>query len=279
MKRRVFILGSAGLPFSISAHPNLLEEKIKPPTQAGLRTTDKLPLCSTEKYNSLPDLDTATRNLRSFTKSFDDFVASAVAALRNSGFPNGTLGAFLLHRHWELEPGMMMVERPRVLTSGKVGLITYQQNIREALASGVSPSRWAFDEVTSDFVSLEYSSDPEVRDVAELFRENDGLRANLVLAIQQQRLQSIIGLMVIPRRSLRSHPSNDFVESNDDGISVVRLERLSAADKAKSIITGWTLSKSRRGSVFACCYCSHGPDHTCKHPKPDPPVCQPHGCV
>lgn len=243
-------------------------------------STDTLPRCTTEVYNSLPDLNSATTKFQSKTKDFGSFVASAVQLLKESAFPDGALGAFLLHRHWQLEVGMMMVERPRMLMSGRIGLVTHQQEMAAALASGVSPSRWASDEKGEDLVSLEFSSDPFVGEIAALLCDNRELRKRLVALIHGHGLHTTIGYMAIPRKSIADAAELiDFVETNEDGISIVRAERLSPIARAKSIMTGWPLSSSRRGSVFACCYCSHGPLHSCKHPKPDPPICRPHGCV
>jgi hypothetical protein len=86
--------------------------------------------------------------------------------------------------------------------------------------------------------------------------------------------------MVVPRKSLTTQPFPDFVETNFDEMSIVTGERLSVEAKRDVIMTGWPLGSMRAGSVFACCFCSHpGGGLGCRHPKPDPPVCRPHGCV
>jgi len=230
-------------------------------------------------YNALPTLEDANSNLSKRKNSFERFVREASDLLRATSLGNGELGAFLLHRHWTVEKGSMMVERPRVLESGRVALITASVEADSALESGVMPSRWCAPTVNRPVVPLEFSSDPFVLEVCKVLADQQPLLSDLAQMLQKHKLQKAIGYMVIPRQSLSSENFDDFVETNKDRISIVTGERLSPLERVSRIRTGWPLSWSRIGSVWKCCYCSHGPGHTCKHRLPDPPICQPHGCV
>jgi hypothetical protein len=230
-------------------------------------------------YNALPKLDAATAALAKLKTQFDKFVKEACGLLADTALKNGELGAFLLHRHWNLQAGRLMVERPRVLQSGRVALVTAATDSPSAIASGVMPSRWAAPDARQAMVPLEFSSDPFVLEVNGVLAKLPRLPTSLVKILHQHKLQNTIGFMVIPRKSLDLRDFEDLVETNDEDISIVVGERLSPLDKLNRIKTGWPLSWTRTGSVWRCCYCSHGPGHTCKHKLPDPPICRPHGCV
>jgi hypothetical protein len=231
-------------------------------------------------YNRLPQLETATAKLQRAQGPFDEFIREASKRVTRSKVTDGQLGAFLLHRHWKLAKGEMMVERPRVLESGKIALVTSSTDGARARRSGVQPSRWAAPSVGRPMVALEFSADPFVIEINQKVVSDPQLLRDLAQIVGAYKLQGTVGFMVIPRKSLRTERYPDFVETNVDGMSIVTGERLSAEAKQDIIMTGWPLASSRRGTVFACCYCSHpGGGQGCRHPKPDPPICRPHGCV
>jgi hypothetical protein len=235
---------------------------------------------SVDVYNKLPELEDATKKLARVKADFDEFVREASRLLADADFGDGQIGAFLLHRHWKLDAGTMMVERPRILESGKIALVTSAVAATSTRGMGLRPCRWAAPSVEQAVVGLEFSPDPFVIEINEALTKRRGLLKSLAKLVGARNLQGTIGYMVIPRKSLTSQRFPDFVETNQGGLSVVTGERLSAKEKLTSIMTGWPLSTSRRGSVFACCYCSHpGGGTSCRHPKPDPPICKPHGCV
>lgn len=231
-------------------------------------------------YNELPQLESATGTLNAAKAAFDVFIREASTLLGSSNVADGQVGAFLLHRHWALKPGTIMVERPRVLESGKVALVTAATDEAKARRTQIQPSRWSAPSRRRPFVPLEFSSDPFVAEVGMRLFGQRALLAALAGVLQKHGLERTIGFMIIPRKSLRTERYPDFVETNRDGMSIVTGEKLSATAKREVIMTGWPLATTRVGSVFACCYCSHpGGGLGCRHPKPDPPVCKPHGCV
>src|SRR5439155_4989322 len=96
---------------------------------------------STDIYNELPDLTVTTERLTMLKGPFDRFVLEASAILTRARLGDGELGAFLLHRHWTLGPGQLMVERPRFLESGKPALVTCSVDAA-VVRDGVAPCRW-----------------------------------------------------------------------------------------------------------------------------------------
>jgi hypothetical protein len=230
-------------------------------------------------YNGLPSLEKANGQLQTIKGRFRVFLRNAISVVENSRLARGQLGAFLLHRHWNLQPGHVMVERPRLLSSGKVAMITAAIDAKRADESKKAPCRWMVSPGARTFMALEESTDPSVIQIAGRLQRDSALMRALCDVVLDHGLQEMIGYMVIPRKSLVSQPVGDYLETNLDGLSIVTREILSSDEKAASIKTGWPLARERTGSVWACCYCSHGGGHSCTHPMPDPPVCQPHGCV
>lgn len=250
-------------------------------------------------YNKLPNLDRANAALDKAGASFGKFARDAIAALRNEKLTRGEIGAFLLHRHWRLKRGWAMVERPRLLTSGKVALITAPEPIGNAQRAGVVPSRWAYFDGARPSVSLEFSGDPHVIEISEIIANNGRIHTMLAELVARHRLQKIIGFMIVPRKVLQPIAGVTFVETNAAGISIVTGERVSRSEKSRFITTGWPLSgalmagtvgrrRRRRGQRSrdtrrnagrtSITYCSHN-SHSCHHTLPDPPVCRPTGCV
>lgn len=235
---------------------------------------------SVNAYNQLPQLDEATANLERVRAAFDEFVREASMIVTKSNLGKGQIGAFLLHRHWKVTPGSLMVERPRLLESGKIALVTAPTNEARARLTGVEPSRWAAPSAARPMEPLEFSADAFVIEIGRKIATTRGLIPSLARLVSGYNLQRIIGFMVVPRKGLSTQRYPDFVETNFDNMSIVTGERLSARAKREVITTGWPLASTRMGTVFACCYCSHpGGGTGCRHPKPDPPVCKPHGCV
>jgi hypothetical protein len=231
-------------------------------------------------YNDLPILDDATTALEKRRKAFEVFFRSACKLLRGSPLGKGDLAAFLLHRHWVLPRDSVMLETPRRLGNGQIGLVTAAIDRRASLVSGAAPCRWAVSKQDDSLHPLEYSLDQFVHGVNAKLRAHPGLVKSLVLLIQHHNLADMIGLMVVPREALRSSKFRDFVETNEENESVVTGKNLTDEERSLHIKVGWTFSPARMNANWTCCYCMHTPDTSCRHPKPDPPpVCSPHGCV
>lgn len=224
-------------------------------------------------YNQLPMLEDATAEMKHRQKDFNNFIKEGDAILSKFDFANGEIGAFLLHRHWELAGNSIMIERPRVLQSGKVGLVTYAERKSAVLTSGAKPSRWMA--LSNSLIGLEYSVDPHVITIANRLSKSKKLIALLTDLLRKHHLENHVGYMVVPRKSLSSQQFRDFVEDNEGNVSVTTGQNLTRARRRKVIRTGWSFS--RRGRKAG--YCVHTPDYSCKHSPPDPPVCSPHGCV
>ena len=229
-------------------------------------------------HNQLPTLEQANDRLMKFKERFDTFILKGSQIVADAKIGNGELAAFLLHRHWSLEDGRVMMERPRVLQSGKIALITSSCEESAALAAGAVPSRWTAVTSKEKMQALEFSADPFVREIDTILLGKRKVVDALTELLYEHDLQASIGYMVAVRKSLVSQEFSDLVEENEDRMSIVTGQNLSPLERQSHIRTGWALSWTRTGPVWAT-YCMHGPMQSCKHKTPDPPVCRPHGCV
>jgi hypothetical protein len=185
----------------------------------------------TATYNRLPRLEVATKKLDGLKPQFDLFVRETSAILGEANLGKGEVGAFLLHRHWNLKPKHLMVERPRVLENGQVALITAAADVASSQRSLLTPSRWAAPSTERPMVALEFSVDPFVSEIVGKLTSNRPLVASLARSIEKHGLQETVGYMVIPRKSIPVDPQTDFVETNAGRISIVTGELLSAEEK------------------------------------------------
>jgi len=230
-------------------------------------------------YNRLPMLDDATRRLIRVRRDFDRFTRDATALLADTEFCNGEIGALLLHRHWPVRAGQIMVERPTTLKDGTTALRTASMSATRAMKVAATPSRWAAPEPDSWIVPLEFSTDPSVARVNERLSSSQTILQSLGDLLRRYGLEKIVGFMIVPRQTLRQASNCDYVETNEQNVSIITAEHLSASDRQSHVRTGWSLApktKVRKGRRRPQGYCIHTPDYNCHH---TPPVCKPHGCV
>jgi hypothetical protein len=98
---------------------------------------------TTAAYNVLPALKQATARLQKVSEQVDRFVRDASGLAAKAGLGKGELAAFLLHRHWRIDDKHCMMEHPRVLESGTIGLVTAASDVQARNRAGGVPSRWA----------------------------------------------------------------------------------------------------------------------------------------
>lgn len=231
------------------------------------------------RYNALPLLDDAQAELRRKRTVFKALLADARRVLTALGASDGAgLGVFLLHRHWALRAKEVMLEVEQELDDGSPIWVTAATQIARARGMPAAPSRWAIDTAVGKLVPLELSTDSIVIRSNIAFRQDPRVLDALALLIAKHGLQDTVGLQIIPRKSLIAGAHSDFVETNDGGLSVVKGENLTPQERARCVKVCWSLAIRKAGNMV-CCYCSHYPGGGCRHPKPDPPVCSPHGCV
>lgn len=236
-----------------------------------------------EIYNSLPLLDEADATTKRTTarQQLTELKRMASELANQAGLSKGELGLYLIHRHWNVPEGQVMVERPRVLSDGSIGLVTAASVVAAEAQQHIAPCRWTIGEDDS-FVPLEFSSDPAVVRVWQEIQCKSDLVSGLCQAVRRVGALGQFGYMINARDTFARLPaSRHLIETSRDGMSVITVHDRGPTPDSNSIVIGWPLRDGQEPN-WECCWCMHGPT-SCRHPLPDPPppppICRPHGCV
>jgi hypothetical protein len=228
--------------------------------------------CSAGEYNELPDVVDADAALKPLEAELDELIRHASQACLATPFEGGSLGGFLLHKHWELDDGYSMVERCGLDPSGRPALITSARPSDELTAT--APSRFKVDPEGEHLVALEFSSDPLVVETWRHLNTQPDVLDRLCEIISASGLADKVGLGILTRRV----PIDDdefLVEENCDGESLLSARTLSAEAKEIVIQTGWAFiaSEPPDGGTKCTPYCMQAGDdpHKRFHAKPKPP--------
>ena len=234
---------------------------------------------SIENYNSLPTLNEAHAALAARRLAFERFLDSARDIVASYEMGDGRVAAFLLHRHWELQPGALMVEFPATLRSGRKALVTRAVHA-DTSSTSIWPARWSCSRTNPYVNALEFSTDPAVGSVyAEMIGHHDIIR-EITRLVFENEVEDLFGFAICSRFGLLFSDHQQLVEENFDEMSVVTAQTLTKEERKTVLQTGWPLLN--RSPVAGCkAYCVHGPEQSCQHHTqiPDPPVCQPSGCA
>lgn len=227
--------------------------------------------CSAGDYNELPDVIDADAALKPLEAELDELVRRGSEACVATPFEHGSLGGFLLHRHWELDDGYSMVERSGQHASGRPSLITSARPTNE-LPSTARPSRFRVDSERSELVALEFSSDPVVVETWRRLNEQSDVLDRLCEIISASGLADKIGLGILGR-TVPIADGEFLVEENCADESVLSARTLSPEQQDIVIQTGWPFVASLPGGTQCIPYCMQAGDwpHEKFHSKPTPP--------
>lgn len=197
--------------------------------------------CSASEYNELPDVLAADAALRPLEAELDELIRSGWQACQATPFEDGSLGGFLLHKHWELDDGYSVVERCGLDPSGRPALITSPRPSDDLGAT--APSRFKVDPERTTLVPLEFSSDPLVVETWRCLKAQPDVLDRLCEIISASGLADKVGLGILTRRV----PIDDdevLVEENYGGESLLSARALSAEQEESVIQTGWAFAAS-----------------------------------
>jgi hypothetical protein len=206
-----------------------------------------------QMYAQLPSVEQAHRALQQRWARFESFAQDASRALSGSGIEHD-IGVCLLHRHFAIGPGELMVEEFKQVDEGRA-LVTAPQPLPQNQA--VAPSRWAW--VASDapaFVPLEFSSDPAVARICRRLATRPAVLACLGTLLKQHGLDDILGLSVLRRDGLWAGRHQIYVEDTRQDASVVTVRDHREVNDVSLVGTGWMLKAGTTTANVACfIYC------------------------
>lgn len=226
--------------------------------------------CSASDYNELPDVIDADATLKPLEAELEELIRRGSEACLATPFENGSLGGFLLHKHWELAEGYSMVERHGQHASGRAALITSSRPSSELPST--APSRFWVDSERGELVALEFSSDPLVVETWRCLTEHSDVLERLCEIISTSGLADKVGLGILSR-AVPIAEGEFLVEENCADESVLSARALSPEQQEIVIQTGWPFVASLPGGTQCIPYCMQAGDwpHEKFHSKPTPP--------
>jgi hypothetical protein len=186
-------------------------------------------------YNALPAVEDAHQRLKQ-QLSFSRFL-SEFAELANEHSLLNRVGAFLLHRHFELGNGEIMLERFDSSSHGAPAYVSTASHPKAGEAAAV-PSRWYLYE-SGDFRALEYSQDPGAAMALEPVGKKEFLDGYAGL-LAKHRIEGTIGLSSTDRALLPWTPGRSYREQSAGNESVVQLVEVPEVESRSDVVqTTW----------------------------------------
>jgi hypothetical protein len=240
--------------------------------------------CSPKEYNDLPGIIEADAAIKPLRRPLETkLVNHGSEACRSTPFIRGEIGAFLLHKHWEVQEEECMVERPASRPSGKPTLITSAQRFPKP--STVAPSRFKVDPQRRELVALEFSSDQFVVQAWHALVAHPTFLESVCCLIGDSGLADQVGFAIFDRATVPMAEGEQMVEENWNQRSVLSARVLGDDEQMVVIPTGWAfVSVSEADLIASSCigYCmGAGSSPHCRHHaaiplKASPPVCTLH---
>lgn len=218
------------------------------------------------RYNALPDVVDADMVMKPLRRHLENLVEAGSQACGATPFLHGELGAFLLHRHWEVSAGEAMIERHGRHPLGIPALITTAEQF--AGGESMAPSRFQVDPVNKQLLALEFSSDRAVLESWRVLQTQPQLIDRLAWLISDSGLSDRIGLAILARE-VSMHDGEDLIEENWGRQSVVSAQPLPVENDQTAVIpTGWgfvSIPITAAGSCIAYCMQAGSSAHCVHH--------------
>jgi hypothetical protein len=245
--------------------------------------------CSPREYNGLPGIMEADAAIKNAHEALDKLVDAGSAAVRSSLFAHGEVGAFLLHKHWEVPDGECMVEHPGTHPSGNPALITSAQ--RFPGSSAIAPTRFKVDPQSGQLMALEFSSDEFAVAVWRALLDYPDFLEGISRLVGDSGLADQVGIATFARAAVPMVQGEEMVEENWNNQSVLSAQVLVDDEEKVVVPTGWSFVSDKEEDVLAStciAYCMLFAGSHCVHHynRPDvikeerrissPPVCTLH---
>src|SRR5215216_4861776 len=222
---------------------------------------------SPKEYNGLPGIMEADAAIKPLLRPLDQLVDHGSEVCRSTPFARGEVGAFLLHKHWEVQEGECMIERPGCHPSGKPALIASAQ--RFPRPPTVAPSRFKVDPQRRALVALEFSSDQFVVQVWRALLAHPPFLESACRLIGDSGLADQVGFAIFARAAVPVVEGEEMVEENWNHRSMLSAQVLVDDDEQTVVVpTGWAfVSESEADLTASSCiaYCMLFAGVHCSH--------------
>lgn len=201
----------------------------------------------TRSYNNFHELETADTLLQG-RKDFSKFLDAADEVITAYEL-EGEVGFRLIHRHFELPAGCVMLEQFQVY-EGEPSLITAPIPVSEAQSKGAVPSGWTFN--SSGIDVFEFSTDSGVKAALKKLEARPDFLRTIGAVIKDFDLESLMSISLLRKESLLAGAGQFYQERTLSIGSVVQIENGEYNEDAGTR-TAWTFGKGPR--MLACFAC------------------------
>jgi hypothetical protein len=185
----------------------------------------------TNTYNRLGDVEEADA-VRHAHQDFDDFLKDFARLAWAHGLMS-SVGVVLLHRHFNVCDGQVMLETFEPTETGRPALVS---RARSHCADGV-PVRWQW--TGTRFFPLEYSTDPGAKRNFRALDEAPRFLPQCAKLLKTYGMDDLLGVALPERDGVKPREGEIYTERNTDVASVVTAEAKDAELEAGAIITTW----------------------------------------
>ncbi len=191
-------------------------------------------------YNSLSAVEVADKELNS-RSNFQDFLSRAELLVVSHGLED-VIGLRLIHRHFDLDSGRIMVENFGMYKEIP-SLITSAHLLSVAREKGSVPASWMFIG-EQQMMPFEFSTDTATRSGIKRLVSAPSFLTEMRSLLKENHLQDLIAVAIMKKESLVGTDGDFYLEKNfcTPDESVVQLEHGDNSTTENNILTGWTFA-------------------------------------
>lgn len=194
-------------------------------------------------YNRLPSVKEADEAIKS-SSCFQELLEK-VANITKRYNCESYVGLRLIHKHFQIEEGQIMVENFQEI-EGTSSLVTQPQAWEEALNTKALPSSWIFSE-TGDVHTFETSTDPAVKNGVEFIENNPEMMDEINKELQTHKLNKLLAVALLKRDSLKTNDDQMYLEKEylDQNKTILQVGNRNDSQAMQAINTSWSFKDSK----------------------------------
>lgn len=165
-------------------------------------------------YNELPTVEDSDHQLQQRSVQFSQLVVDAERIVTKYEM-EGNVGLRLIHSHFPVENGQLMVEELQSI-KGIPSLVTYAQDFETAKEKQAFPASWIFSENHEKSpIVFETTTDPAVQAGIKLLKEKPEFMDEMGNLLRNTRFSSLLSIALLRKESLVAHEGEMYLEINE----------------------------------------------------------------
>lgn len=192
-------------------------------------------------YNNLLSVQEADEAIKS-SPCFQDLLEK-VANITKRYNCESYVGLRLIHKHFQIEEGQIMVEDFQEI-EGTSSLVTQAQDWEEALNTKALPSSWIFSE-EGEVHTFETSTDPAVKNGIELIESHPEMMEEINKELQIHKLNKLLAVALLKRDSLKTTDNQMYLEKENLDKTILQVGNRNDSQARQAVNTSWSFKGSK----------------------------------